>query len=194
MGHKSQAIESVAPAPVAAPAPAPVAPPEDPMFLVRKLLALHGYTLAGMYRAALAFLKNYNSVQGNSMALMKASQTIEDEQLQEGQNFMASITGDQQEIQQITKEYNDWVNSNPNASDTDRQNWQNWLTSSLAQVQGQSSVDNTGYSSMNQFFSGLNNGVNQTSSDETQTESLDMQMFQQGIVDAGAIVGKLHCK
>ena len=168
------------PAHVDAPAPAPVVPTQDSTAFIQKLLALHGYSLAGMYRAALAFLKNYNSVQGNSMTLMQMSQTVEDQQLREGTSIMAEITIDQQYITQIVQQYNTWVQNNPNASPGDVQKEQNWLTSSLAQQQGDSSVANTQYSSTNQFFSGLNNGINQTSSDETQTESLDMQMFQQG--------------
>jgi hypothetical protein len=52
----------------------------------------------------------------------------------------------------------------------------------LTQAQGQSAIYNTEQNGVNQFYSGLDNGLNQTAANETQTESLDMQMFQQGIL------------
>jgi len=163
-----QAVSSVT-----APAPAPVTPPEDPMFLIQKLLALHGYASAGMYRAAMAFLKNYDSVQGNSMDMMNVSETVQNMQIGDSNYFVQQLSDCSQNINQAIDTYN------KSAKD---QAAQTALNNAITANQGQSSVFNTEYNSTNQFWSGMNNGVNQTSADETQTESLDMQMFQQGVL------------
>lgn len=155
-------------------APAPVKPPVDTELFVAHLLGIYGYTATGMWRAAQAFLQNYNSVQGNSMQLMQLSEAVQTEQMGAANNYITLLQGYNVNITEAIAAYND-----PNSP---HHNDQTWLQNQLTQNQGNASVANTMYNSTNQFWSGLNNGINQTSSDATQTESLDMQMFQQSIL------------
>lgn len=89
---------------------------------------------------------------------------------------------------------NGWLNvmagpNNPNSDQAQIQVWLNKLNNGgdpgtceaeINALTQQSSVHNNLYNQANTFFSGINNGTNQNSSDATQTISTDLQMFQQG--------------
>lgn len=149
--------------------------------IVQELLTASGEQV-GMWREAQAFLKNYEAAQTNGTKLMSLSETIEDAQTKGAAGWIQELDLDQSDVQTAI---NTW---NHSAKDGDANTA---LQNALTQCQGQASIDNTSYNQFTQFETGLDNGINQSASDVTQTESLDVQMFEQGTVVLAQQIGQM---
>lgn len=147
--------------------------------IVQELLTADGYQQSGMWREAQAFLTNYNSVQANSEKMMSVSETIADQEIAGADCYVADLQGEQNVASDAIQQWQQ--------GKIDQQT----LSNTLQQCQGQSTVYNTEYSEFTQFETGLNNGLNQSASDCTQTESLDMQEFEQGTVFLAQQIGQM---
>ncbi len=142
----------------------------------------HGH-LAGWMMAMIAFMNNMQAVTNTSVDEMQLSVTVE--QAGEAQaNYM---------INTVIDAPVDYTKSHDDQSVMGKIEWDEWMygqNSPQADPQKLSNalqgdtpfltIANTQYSQSSTFFSGIDNGVNQNSSDTTQTLQLDLQMAQSG--------------
>lgn len=135
----------------------------DANSVVANLLSANGYN-SGMYRDEEAFLENYDAISGNSVAIMKLSETVEATE-------MAASEGAIDTMNQTNSDLQAYINEHSGDSD---------FGPKVAGFQSQLTLENTQYNETNQFYTGLDNGLNQTSADATQTQGTDMQMFDEG--------------
>lgn len=150
--------------------------------IVEKLLTADGYNQSGTAREAQAFMNNYSAAQGNNVKLMNLSEEIEDQQMEGAQSWIGQLDQDESQIEgAITTWNNSSKDSNANTA----------LQNALTKLQGQASIDNTSYNQFTQFETGITNGTSQSASDVTQQQSLDMQMFQEGVLTLEQQLGQM---
>lgn len=152
------------------PAPNP-APSADPFGNIS------GKRMVGMYAALISFMNSYGAVQNYSVNLMGLSQSVEETSEAMSNYWINTVINgpydpnkshDQQTSIMAKIEWDE-----KNLTGTD-------LSNALQGDTPYLTVANTQYNQSSTFFSGLDNGINQNSSDTTQTLQIDLQMSQSG--------------
>jgi len=149
----------------------------------------HG-KMSGMMLAMMAFMENYQAVQDYSTKLMGLSETVENASELQSENMINNVIGSGGYTPNPTPNdphsYAYWFSQQPNIMakiafiNAYGGDGTHDLSTSLQLITPQLTVANTEYSQVSTYFSGLDNGINQNSSDSTQTLQIDLQEAQSG--------------
>lgn len=124
---------------------------------------------AGMYLAMAATLALISMIQSYDGKLVNLGVDVSETQLSQANAVLAQMSGGPNSIEsQIQAE----VNSGDDATTK---------ANKLAPLTAQMTVLNNQYSQINSAFGSIANGINQSASDTSQTESLGYELIQQGL-------------
>lgn len=136
-------------------------------------LGSFGSGACGMWQVMAAVLENITAIQNyNSQGLMPLSTAVENTNEMDAGYWTNIMSGSQPGSDQNV--INDLINQLNNGGDAQK------ISIEMQQATTVFNIHNTLYSQANTFWSGINNGLNQSSSDTSQTIQVDLQMYSQG--------------